>query len=116
MWRISLICEGIYGISADQNIEDTWIANLLVNVREDIVDIQANIYTTYLSEIGEYGGLIDTIRYFAKAVKTKQNKDMCTIQFHCQGISCFVGENPLQTFQDENGIELIDARFYEEIV
>ena len=116
MWRVSLICEGIYGVSADQNLEDTWNANLLVNVRENQVDIQANIYTTYISEMGEYDGLMDTIRYFAKAVKNKQNKELCTIQFHCQGISCFVGENPLEIFQDENGIELIDATFYEEIV
>ncbi|MGN1385730.1 MAG: hypothetical protein ACI4XS_03915 [Bacillus sp. (in: firmicutes)] len=115
MWKVSLICEGIYGVSRDLNLEETWNATLVMNVRDNHIDIQAEIYMTYLSELEEYDGLIDAIRYFAQAVKRKQDKEQCVVSFHCQGLSCFTGDKSWETFRDDHGAEWIDATFTEVI-
>ncbi len=116
MWRISLICEGIYGVSTNLNLEETWNATLVLNVRENQVDIRAEIYMTSINELEEYNELIEALRYFARTVKNKQSKEHCTIQFHCQGLSYLEGEKPWKTYFNREGIEYIDVTFKEEIV
>lgn len=116
MWRISLICEGIYGVSKNFNLEENWNATLILNVRENQIDIQTEIYMTYINEIEEYNELIEAVRYFARAVKRKQNKEYCRIHFHCQGLSGIDGDKPWKPYFDHDGVEYIDVTFEEELV
>lgn len=115
MWTIFRICEGIYGFSAEPNVHDAWTATLIMKRCDNRLDILAEIHMSYLNEIEEYERLLDEIRYFAKTVKKEQQKELCAMSVHCQGLSYFSDQNPLPTFRHSSGLEFIDTTFVEEV-
>ncbi|MGM7637007.1 hypothetical protein [Bacillus sp. Hm123] len=115
MWTIFRICEGIYGFRAESNVHDAWTATLIMKTHENRLDILAEIHMSYLNEMEEYERLLDEIRYFAKTVKKEKNKEICAMNFHCQGLSCFIDQNPLPTFRHTSGLEFINTTFVEEV-
>ncbi|WP_203364393.1 hypothetical protein [Bacillus sp. REN10] len=115
MWTIFRICEGIYGVSAEPNVHDAWTATLITKAYDNQLDILAEIHMSYLSEMEEYERLLDEIRYFAKAMKREQKKELCAMSFHCQGLSCFIDQNPLPTFRHSSSLEFVDTTFVEEV-
>ena len=115
MWNICRITEDLYCFTVNAINCENPVATVHMKALNNLLTIQIEVCMSYLNKMVEYDELLVEIRYFARAMKQLREKEDCVMNIHCQGLSCFDSEGSFPTFQDSNGIILIDATFYEEI-
>jgi len=115
MWNICKITEDVYCFTENSTSCEEPVAIVHMKVLNNQLAIQIEVCMSYLTRIEEYDELLVELRYFARTMKHQRVKESCLMNIHCQGLSCFDGENLFPTVQDYNGFILIDTTFYEDI-